>query len=377
MAQEIRLPQLGKAMRQATIVRLAVQLGQTVTQGDILCELETDKATLELDSPADGVIAHIFAQTGQSLPVNCPLFVLTQDKAPLEPGLLARLQQEFDSAGQSIEDAPAAAPIAQGANDPRELLLSRIRPATGPIGAVQDFAGEASATESYALGKKIPISRWQRIIAEKMLQSKQQCPCFYLNVRADVTDLMSRRESLNAGAPHKYSINDFILLALAKGLKAYPVMTGSLGKDCIHLPEQIDIGMAIATDFGLAAPVVRDIANKTLAQISADCRDLVHRTRQNTLTADDLAGGCMTISNLGAMGIDSFIPILVPGHCSILGIGRVSDTAVPASGGKIEFRKMMNLNLSVDHRIANGAEAAQFLDFTKKLLEHPGDWIPA
>ncbi|MBM4104626.1 MAG: hypothetical protein FJ263_11395, partial [Planctomycetes bacterium] len=214
MVQEIRLPQLGKAMRQATIVRLAVQPGQTVARGDILCELETDKATLELDSPAGGIIAHIFAQTGQTLPVNCPLFVLRQDKAPLESALLKRLQQEFDSAQQSVEDAaPAAAALTQSSNDPREQLLSKIRPAAGPIGAVQDFANEASAPESYALGKKIPISRWQRIIADKMLQSKQQCPCFYLNVRADVTDLMSRRETLNASAPHKYSINDFILLA--------------------------------------------------------------------------------------------------------------------------------------------------------------------
>jgi len=163
------------------------------------------------------------------------------------------------------------------------------------------------------------------------------------------------------------------MAALAKGMKQYPIMTGQLGHDCIILSPTIDIGLAIAAGNGLVAPVVRDVGGKTLEQIAAAGRDLIARAKDNKLTADDLAGGCITISNLGGMGIDSFIPIVVPGQCSILGVGRIISTPMPSGKGDILIRKIMNLNLSVDHRIANGADAAQFLDYVKKQLEHPDE----
>jgi pyruvate dehydrogenase E2 component (dihydrolipoamide acetyltransferase) len=373
MAQEVRLPQLGKAMKQATVVSLKTGLNHSVAVGQILCELETDKATLELESPLAGKVRHIFCRTNQNLPVGAPLFIIGQEDETLSPEFINTLKSEFDACLNSEITENAAGKINAGEHHANDDILSKIRPATGPLNTLQDLPAEAhrTAVETIEPGRKIPLSRWQRIIADKMIQSKRQIPCFYLNIRADVTELSELREKLNKTAQEKIAFNDFLMVALAKGMKHYPVMTGQLGHDCIILAATIDIGLAVSTDNGLVAPVVRDIGSKTLSQVAAASHDLIARTKENKLNADDLAGGCITISNLGGLGIDSFIPIAIPGQCSILGVGRITETPTPSGKGDILIRKIMNLNLSVDHRVANGADAAQFLDFIKKLLEHP------
>jgi pyruvate dehydrogenase E2 component (dihydrolipoamide acetyltransferase) len=207
-------------------------------------------------------------------------------------------------------------------------------------------------------------------VAEKMLWSKQNIPCFYLNIRADVTALVALRAKLNKTAPTKLSFNDFIIRALAVGMRHYPIMTGQLAGDHIQLAATLDIGLAISTEDGLVAPIVRDCGAKNLQGIADYCKGLIERTRSNKLALDDLQGGCITVSNLGGFGIDSFIPIVVPGQASILGVGAIVDEVVP-SDGNLLVRKKMSLTLSVDHKVVNGAEAAQFLDFVKKHLEHP------
>lgn len=376
MAQEVRLPQLGKAMKQATIVSLKVGLNHSVVKGQILCDLETDKATIEMESPLGGKIRHIFCSEGQCLPINTPLFVIGEDNEALSAEFLTSLKSEFDASLNSTSlDLPAATPASGNTSQENDAVLSKIRPSTSSLRPIQDMPVEAQNTTEITVepGKKIPLSRWQKIIADKMLQSKQQIPCFYLNIRVDVTELSELRDKLSKTATTKISFNDFIMAALAKGIQHYPIMSGKLGKDCIILAPTIDIGLAIATDTGLVAPVVRDVAGKTLAQIAAASADLISRTKENKLTADDLAGGCITISNLGGLGIDSFIPIAIPGQCSILGVGRIINTPTPSGKGDILIRKIMNLNLSVDHRVANGADAAQFLDFVKKQLENSED----
>ena len=188
-----------------------------------------------------------------------------------------------------------------------------------------------------------------------------------------MTELVKLREKLNKSSPVKISFNDFITKAVTMGLKHYPIMTGQLAGDYIQLANSIDIGLAISTPQGLVAPIVRDAFNKTLAEIATYSQGLIERARSEKLTLDDLTGGCITVSNLGGFGIDSFIPIVVPGQCSILGVGRIVETCIPMDGN-ILIRKMMNLNLSVDHKVANGADAAQFLDFIKKTLEHTGNF---
>jgi pyruvate dehydrogenase E2 component (dihydrolipoamide acetyltransferase) len=158
--------------------------------------------------------------------------------------------------------------------------------------------------------------------------------------------------------------------ALSLGLKQWPIMTGRLEGDSILFADSIGIGLAITTNKGLIAPIVKDVDKKNLAQITQYSAALIERARAGKLTPDDLEGGCITVSNLGALGIDSFIPIVVPGQCSILGVGRITDTCV-SQNGNIAVRKLMKMTLAVNHKVANGAEAAQFLSYVGKLLEEP------
>ena len=215
----------------------------------------------------------------------------------------------------------------------------------------------------------------ERITAEKMLKSKQEIPCFYLTVKADVTELVVLRTKLNQTGDVKLSYNDFLLKAVATGLEKYPIMTGQIAGDQIKLAESIGIGLAISVPDGLVAPIVKDVNKKDVRQIAIDSQALIERERSNKLSPTDVEGGCNTVSNLGAFGIDNFIPIVVPGQCSILGIGQITDTCVP-DNGNIMVRKLMNMTLSVDHKVANGAYAAQYLDFVRKQLEDTSTFGP-
>lgn len=201
-----------------------------------------------------------------------------------------------------------------------------------------------------------------------MVQSKHEIPCFYLSVKADVTDLVKFRFKLNKTSDVKVAYNDFIIRAVALGLEKFPIMTGQLAGETIQLADSIGVGLAISVPGGLVAPIVKDVNKKDVRQIARDSKALIEKARSNKLAPTDLEGGCITVSNLGAFEIESFIPIVVPGQCSILGIGKISETCVPESGN-IMIRKLMSMILSIDHKVTNGAYAAEFLDYVRKLLE--------
>lgn len=369
MAIEIVLPRLGRTMEQATIVAVYVQVGQKVSKGQVLADIETDKAAMQIESPSDGTIRAVLAEPPVTLPVNTPLFVLTEDGQPLDPERLETLKQQVQAARQTILEptAPPAHSI------PTHVIQERIPELPAPIQPQQAAqvlqASKAVPASQFKPGARIPMSRWQCLVAQKMLTSKRQIPCFYLNLQADVTELAALRDTLQQ-QKIKLSYNDFLLKAAALSLRRYPILTGRLTMDTIELAPQIDIGLAVASEQGVVAPVLRAVDNLSLAQISAATEELLTRVKQNALRPEDLEGGSMTISNLGKFGIDSFIPIVIPGQTSILGVGRIREQCVP-NGSQIQIRKRMTLTLSVDHRIVNGAEAAQFLDHIKKLLEHP------
>ncbi|GAG71902.1 unnamed protein product, partial [marine sediment metagenome] len=250
---------------------------------------------------------------------------------------------------------------------------------TGPAGRITEEdvrkaaaskpAEPSAAAPEVKLGETIPLNRIQKITAQKMLQSKREIPCFYLTVKADVTDIVELRTKLNKTSPSKgrikISYNDFIMRAVAIGLEKFPIMTGQLAGDTIRLAEAIGIGLAITVPGGLVAPIVKDVNKKDVTQIARDSKVLIEKARSNKLSLTDLEGGCITVSNLGAFGIESFIPIVVPGQCSILGIGQITETCVP-DNGNIITRKLMNMTLSVDHKVTNGAYAAQFLDSVER-----------
>jgi len=316
MAKEIKLPQMGQTMEEGTVVSCKVKAGQKISRGEVIFEIETDKVTLEIESPDEGIVKNVLVQEGQTIPVGEVLLTLEN----------------------GVKETPAAK--------------------------------KTAAAPAYKPGRKIPLSKLGKIIAEKTLQSKREMPCFYLNVVVDVTELVSFREKLNASAGVKISFNDLIIKALALGMTKWPIMTGRFEGDFIRLADSIGIGLAVSVKDGLVAPIVKDADKKNIEQIAQCSAALIERAKAGELSPGDLEGGCITVSNLGEFGIDSFIPIVVPGQCSILGVGKITDTCT-ADDGNVVIRKLMKMALAVDHRTANGAEAAQFLDYTAKLLAEP------
>jgi len=401
MAKEVRLPQLGQTMEEGTVVNCLVNVGDEVKKGDIIFEIETDKATLEMQSPAEGFVKYVLAKADETLPVGAPVLVLGAKDENVPQSFVDSLTGAAPAtpeAAPAVEAAPAAQP-ARAEPEPAKqagrvmasprakklaadlgVNLAKVT-GTGPAGKIteQDIQKAAAAKPAepsapaapvaeVKAGQTIRLNRLQRITAEKMLKSKQEIPCFYLTVKADVTNLVKLRTKLNETGDVKLSYNDFLLKAVATGLEKYPIMTGQLAGEEIRLADTIGIGLAISVPDGLVAPIVKDVNKKDVRQIALDSQVLIERARSNKLAPTDVEGGCITVSNLGSFGIDNFIPIVVPGQCSILGIGRITDTCVPNSGN-ILVRKLMNMTLSVDHKVANGAYAAQFLDLVKKLLE--------
>jgi pyruvate dehydrogenase E2 component (dihydrolipoamide acetyltransferase) len=400
MAKEVRLPQLGQTMEEGTIVGCMVKVGDEVKKGDVIFEIETDKATLEMESPADGFVGRILAEVGQTLPVGDVLMVLGEKDEEIPQSFIDSLKSttavpaaEAPAAAQAATAVPVAEPAKPELSKPAGKIKASPRSkklaeelgvslaavtGTGPGGRITEEdvrkaaaskpAEPSTATAEIKLGETIPLNRIQKITAQKMLQSKREIPCFYLTVKADVTDIVELRTKLNKTSDVKVSYNDFIMRAVAVGLEKFPIMAGQLAGDTIRLAETINVGLAISVPGGLVAPIVKDVNKKDITRITRDSKALVEKARSNKLAPTDLEGGCITVSSLGAFGIESFIPIVVPGQCSILGIGQITETCVP-DNDNIVTRKLMNMTLSVDHRVTNGAYAAQFLDFVRKLLE--------
>lgn len=344
-ASVVRLPKLGKQMEEGSILVCRVEVGDKVIRGDVLFEIETDKTTLEMESPGDGVVKAVLVPLEKAVPIHTPLMILADEAVEIPQEVINSLKatqpcKPTKTSSKSAESIEEAMLIPQG-------------------GEVQ-----------YELGQTVPMNRYQKTIAQRMLQSKREIPCFYLTIQIDMTGLIEFRKQFNRDNGTDAAYNDFLIRAVAMGLERFNVMTGQTDGDVIKLADSIGIGLAIVVPGGLVAPIVRDANNKTVKQISEETKSLIEKAGAGKFSPDDLTGGCITISNLGSQGIESFIPIVVPGQCSILGIGRIVDTPVPDRGTVLE-RKTMKATLSVDHRVANGSYAAQFLDFVRQLLQDP------
>ncbi|MFC1738844.1 dihydrolipoamide acetyltransferase family protein [Planctomycetota bacterium] len=403
MAKEVRLPQLGQTMEEGTIVECMVKVGDEVKKGDVIFEVETDKATLEVESTAEGFVKHVLAEVDQTLPVGDALLVLGAKDEQVPQAFIDSLKSEALAGGQ-VQPAAPAEPAAEPTTQPqpqqapaRVIASPRAKKlaqqlsvdlatvtGTGPGDKItEDDVKKASSAKPAAkavteqevkLGATIKINKLQKITAERMVKSKNEIPCYYLTVKADVTDLVAQRTKMNEEGSVKIAYNDFLIKAVAAGLEKFSIMTGQLEGDVIKLPNTINVGLAVAAPKGLIVPVVKDAQKKNLKQIAEDTNSLIEKARNEKLQLTDLEGACITVSNLGVFGVDFFIPIVIPGQCSILGVGQITDTCVPNNNG-IAVRKLMNLTLSVDHKVANGAYAAQFLDYVRKLLEDPSTLV--
>jgi pyruvate dehydrogenase E2 component (dihydrolipoamide acetyltransferase) len=354
MIKEIKLPKLSQTMEDAAIVEVLVGIGDEVKKGDNIFEIETDKACVEVRSEQTGFVKHILVESGQTVAVGATVMILA-DKDEQVPGkLIERLKAKLPRLQELIfPNTPQA----------NEISIS--------------FVNEKSKTISnqhIKLGAAIPLSNLQKITAQKMLKSKSEIPSFYLNIRVDVTELAKLREKLNEKANLKLSYNDFFIKAVAAGLKCFPLMAGTLVGEAIQLPETINIGLATSVSDCLYVPVIKQADKKSIQEIAQERVQLVEKAQRHKLAPEDIEGASITISNLGSLGVDSFIPIVIPGQCSIIGIGRIMDQAIP-DNDRITVRKMMNLIISVDHRIANGSYASEYLDFVRKYLQDISQFI--
>ena len=410
MAFEIKMPQLGLTMEEGTVAQWLKQEGDTVAKGDVLLEITTDKLTSEIESEADGVLLKNVAKEGEDVPVK---------------GLLGYIGE----AGETVGDAaPAAAPVA-AAPAPAEVPAAAPAPApaakadgsririsplarktaaklgvdyqnltgSGPSGRIvqKDIlaaaeaakqqpapvaeapaAAPAPAAKSGELelmdgDEVVKLAGMRKVVAERMAKSAREIPTVTQNVKIDVTKLVAFRKQINETSGQKFSMNDFILKAVANALRANPHILVSIDGNQIIKRAHVNLGMAVALDDGLIVPVIRDADKLSLSQISATAKDLAVRARENKLAMDEYKGSTFTISNLGMFGVETFDPIINQPDAGILGVCAVQDELDMDDEGKIFKKQVMRISFTFDHRLIDGAVAAKFELAIKELLEDP------
>lgn len=406
MAYEVLMPQLGLTMEEGTVSQWVKHEGDPVKTGDVLLEITTDKLTNEVTSEHDGVLLRIVAQEGEDVPVK---------------GLLCYVGQ----AGESVGDAPAAAPAAAApaaapaapaaapAAAPVAGARLRVSPlarktaaklgvdlskltGSGPSGRIrqQDVLAAANAAQAAApapAAAAAPVAKpaakgglelmegdtvvklagMRKVVAQRMLQSHTEIPPVTQNTKVDVTELMKFRKMLLAETGSKYSVNDLILKATAKCLRAHPEVLVSLDGDQVIQRAHVNLGMAVALDAGLIVPVIRDADRLGLDALSAAAKDLASRAKSNKLTPDEYKGSTFSVSNLGMFGIETFTPIVNQPDAAILGVCAVEDELVMDDQGGISKHQVMRLSFTYDHRLIDGAVAAKFVMALRDLLEKP------
>jgi pyruvate dehydrogenase E2 component (dihydrolipoamide acetyltransferase) len=366
--------------------------GQSVSKGEPLMEIETDKATVEIEAPASGILTHVTAKPGDEIPVGQRIALIL---APGETASAAALKDphpvgEGRSEGHLTTSTltPPAAPAAQTRYVGERVLaspkarriarekgiqLAMLR-GSGPEGSVlaedvlRAVEGNA-ALAAEAAQNLIPLTPMRRIVGQRMTQSKQSAPHFYLSMDIDMTMVVKVRTELKErGDTSIPSINDFILLACARTLKDFPAVNSTYTEQGINVHADINIGMAVTLEEGLVVPVIRNADQLTLTQLAQKSRELADKAQTKKLFPLDYEGGTFTVSNLGMLGVDSFIAIINPPQCAILATGRVAPRVVADEVGMM-IRPMMTATLSADHRVVDGAIAARFLQAVKRRLE--------
>jgi len=381
MSTDVIMPALGFDMAEGLLARWLKNEGDPVEKGQAIVEIETDKATVEIEAAAAGILARIIVHAGETVPVGTLIGVIAETGEKVMP-VSAPAPPAPPPPAPVPEGRVKASPVARKMAEEAGLDLSRIK-GTGPGGRVVErdvqaaiAAGSAPAPPGVPAGPvpgaTVPLNRMRKTIARRMTESKAAAPHFYITVEINMDDAMKMREQLNALAPEaeRISVNDMVVAAAARTLARFPVLNASYREDNLEMHPQVNIGIAVALEDGLIPPVLRDADKKPLKRIAAESRALAERARTNKLRSDDLGGGTFTVSNLGMFDVDEFIAIINPPEAAILAVGAVIRRPV-ASAGEVRIAPLMKTTLSVDHRVADGAQAGRFMQEFKKLLENP------
>ena len=418
MVNEVVMPQMGYDMEKGTIVSWLKHEGDTVAKGEMIVEIETDKAIIELEAPADGSLLRIIAAEGATVPVGKAIAYIGEpgegvpdavEPQTTQPEVSAESQLSAVSASQGRNSGSRrlASPLARRLASELGVDLSLVR-GTGPqgrvtrddvlafhgAGAADDAGRAAGQTErvtasgapasapstpgglipgSRTRTAKSPSARWARPSPAETQSTFNEAPHFYVTVRVDMTDAMAWRDALNRhlSADRRVSVNDLVMKASATALQRHQAFNATFEGDHLRVHLHVNIGMAVALQEGLMVPAILSCEEKSVADIAAAARDLAARTKAGSLRQEEYTG-TFSVSNLGMFGVSEFTAIIVSPQVAVLAVGEVEDTVVPRDGD-IHIRKMMNATLSADHRAVNGAEAALFAAEIKRLLEHPAE----
>lgn len=405
MAIEIKMPQLGLTMEEGTIGKWIKQVGDTVRKGDVIVEITTDKLSTEIESEFDGTLLAIIAQEGEDIPVQGIIAIIgdanekininsdisiNETKTEVVPELpkqddKATIQNQQNSEGGRIKVSPLAKKTAiklgvnlsglsgTGSNGriiqedvfaaKEKVVVASVAPVEVVVQAQTVVAGSRDIVK--------PLTSMRKVIGKRMTESKHNAPHVTITTEVNVDETVALRTKLNANRDIRFSYTDILVKMSAIALRSIPMINSSIDGNNIIIHDDVNIGVAVALEDGLIVPVVRDADRKGLDAICKDTKDLITKARGNKLSGDELSGATFTISNLGSFDIDAFTPIInLPESC-ILGVGRIVRKPIVNKNDEIVPASMMVLSLSFDHRIVDGALAAQFLKKIKDYLEDP------
>jgi pyruvate dehydrogenase E2 component (dihydrolipoamide acetyltransferase) len=417
MAEVVYMPKLSDTMTEGVVAAWTKNVGDAVKSGEVLAEIETDKATMEFESFYDGVLLHIGVETGKTAPVNSILAIIGAAGEDISALLAA---ESAPSASAAPEPAPAAAaPVAAPVSTPAPSPAPVAAPAAAPVAVANNSdrvfasplakkmaaergidiqavggtgengrivkrdvdhyvpytpAANAPAYSAAPMGTVSytdePVSQMRKTIARRLAESKFTAPHFYLTLDIDMDAAMAIRKGLNSLDGVKVSFNDMVIKAVAMALRKHPAVNSAWMGDFIRRNDHVNIGVAVAVEDGLLVPVVRFADGKGLTQISAEVREFAQKAKDKKLQPSDWEGNTFTISNLGMFGIESFTAIVNPPDACILAIGGIK--AVPVvKNGQVVPGNVMKVTLSCDHRAVDGASGAAFLQTFKTYMEQP------
>jgi pyruvate dehydrogenase E2 component (dihydrolipoyllysine-residue acetyltransferase) len=396
---EITMPRLSDTMESGVIAAWHKHVGDPVSAGDVIADIETDKAIMELEAYDDGVLERILVPEGESAPIGAPIGMLGDGTGSATP-VVEEPQVAEEPAAPAPDPEPRAAPVPpRDGRPPASPLARRLArdlgvdlttvPGSGPHGRIVRADIEAAAVPAEPASppapaaappaesedvEVLPLPRMQRVAATRLTQSKQEAPHIYLTRAVDVTELLALRATLNetlvaAGGP-KVSVNDLVVKAVATALRAHPEVNVSFAGDSVRRHRRVHVGVAVAVTSGLLVPVVRDADRMSVSEIAALTRDLSARARDRKLRPEEMTGGTFTVSNLGMFGIEQFTAVINPPEAAILAVGAAAEELRPRDGAPV-VRSIMRVTLSCDHRVVDGATGAGFLQTLSALLEAP------
>ena len=409
MAELITMPKLGFDMAEGKLGEWLKKAGDTVTQGETILLVETDKATVEVPAFRSGVLLKILVAAGESVPIGTPIAAIgepgetveAEAKAKVEVKVEARTEAKVEVKAEpeaeiaGVDGRLAASPIALRMAAELGIDLRQVA-GSGPGDRIIKRDIEAYVQENVKKPEKktaaaappIPIPSYEptdegyrvepltgmrQAIARRMVDSKQQAPHFYVTTEIDMAPAMALRGQLNALLPEaeKISVNDLIVKAAALTLRQFPGINASFAADGIHIHDHVHVGVAVARENGLVTAVLRDCDKTSLALLAIQTRELVGRTREGRMKPDDMMGATFTISNLGMFDVEEFSAIITMPQAAALAVGAVKKIPVVNPDGQLAVGTRMKVTLSADHRVTDGAEVAKFLQVLKAALEQP------